>query len=654
VELSPQIKDSGFDFLLNATFTLKRWSGEIGRHDVYNTHLWPLHLLDIAPAVWYPHEPLRLLYDLRNHRDFASLATEEERRVHVYPKYDYDTVSPAFFQPMLGTVKAFDMTGNPFRIVANSGYCASYLKSVYGRTASRVIYPGVDTKDFLPPLAAEYILAVSQLWPHKRTHLVLQSLKMLEEVKLYIVGDGPEKKRLEDQAKALGVYDRTFFLSGLTHEELHIVYSRALAVVFMPIREPFGIVALEAMAASKPLIAANEGGYVEIVDEGCAFLVPPNVKAIAEKIAWIRLHPAQAEAMGRHGRELAKNYSWDRTADELLEEVEDACAAWRTANVSPLGKTGPGPVFGAHYYAWYGDGLGNAHWNDSSDSGMVREMPLLGYYSSVSLDLLDHHLRMAEEMGLDFFVFNLHVDDSGVQRRELEALNLMLDRADYLRSPVKVSVQLCLYGCSELDLVKLCGILTAKLFSHSNYMTYREKPLLTVFWTGQYDGDSAMLHLLRTRTKPALLLASSLRMYPPNVEQTLTFGAFDGWSLFSPLELCSPDRWDSIWKKAYGDAGAGNLNIRCFTVSPGYDDTMLIDSARRGNPHRKIAREGGALYRRIWDYAFQLSPAPEIVFVSTFNEFHENTHIEPTCGEGSLYLELTHELIQKGRDLWNP
>jgi hypothetical protein len=283
----------------------------------------------------------------------------------------------------------------------------------------------------------------------------------------------------------------------------------------------------------------------------------------------------------------------------------------------------------------------------------VKHLPSLGYYASTSGDVIEQHLRMAEHMDLDFLACNLHVGSTGLSQEEFEGFSLLLERAEYLRSPVKICAQLCLYGCSESDLVKTCSILRSTAYRHLNYLSYHGKPFLSVFWTGQYDGDAVFLRLLRKHTEPAILLASSLRMYAPHEEQALTFGVFDGWSLFSPLELSSPARWETLWREAYDNAVAGRRNIRCVTVSPGYDDTALTSFSRQGNPYRLVPREDGAVYRRMWNFALGLSDPPDFVLVSTFNEFHENTHVEPTVAEGTQYLELTVEYIREGRKAWN-
>ena len=62
--LSPYLSGQ-HSILLNTALLPKIWEQEIGKHDVYHTHLWPTHLIDLHPMVWFPHEPLRILHDLR-------------------------------------------------------------------------------------------------------------------------------------------------------------------------------------------------------------------------------------------------------------------------------------------------------------------------------------------------------------------------------------------------------------------------------------------------------------------------------------------------------------------------------------------------------------------------------------------------------------
>jgi hypothetical protein len=89
------------------------------------------------------------------------------------------------------------------------------------------------------------------------------------------------------------------------------------------------------------------------------------------------------------------------------------------------------------------------------------------------------------------------------------------------------------------------------------------------------------------------------------------------------------------------------MTYRMATVSPGYDDGALDDPRRTGNPYRVVPRHGGATYRETMDFVEGLDPAPHFVLVSTFNEMHENTHIEPSQHNGSLYVDMTRDFVSR-------
>jgi glycosyltransferase involved in cell wall biosynthesis len=652
-QLSPYF-EGRHSILLNTALLPKIWEQEIGPHDVYHTHLWPTHLIDLHPMVWYPHEPLRILHDLRYEQPLEDVAATRHRELHIYPKYNYDRIADITYEAYLSSMDLVDKLGKPDRVVANSRYTAGYLEGVYGTAVRDVVYPGVNVDDFIfQPSDENIFLTIGQLWPHKRIKLIIESLKLVENAQLYIVGSGPEKEKLARMAAGMGLDNRVFFLHNLSNLEVKILFSRALAVVFMPVKEPFGIVALEAMAAGKPLIAANEGGFTEVVDENCALLVPPEPEEIAERMRYLRDNKEAARRMGAAGRERVQAYTWERASKQLLEIIESTHSTWTREQVRPKVASAPrSTLFGVQYYCWYGNGIGSHHWNDTPHSGAVTDMPRLGYYASSSCSTIEAHWRLFEQMGVDFVVLNLHVDRNGTNDYEQAAAESVFSVVDRMDTPVRLAVQVCPYDCQREQLAKALKSIHGNFMPRRSYFHFEGEPVLFYFWTGIQDGNKPWINLIDDNTQGVLRIASSLRMYSSKEERRQSFGLFHGWSLFSPLELAAPANWERIWMQAYCNSDAGSRNLKILSVSPGYDDRHLRDPNRKTNPHRSIDRQQGGAYRRMVEFALSVQDVPDMVLISTFNEYHENTHIEPSRNHGSLYLNMTKEFVQEGKRRW--
>ena len=122
---------------------------------------------------------------------------------------------------------------------------------------------------------------------------------------------------------------------------------------------------------------------------------------------------------------------------------------------------------------------------------------------------------------------------------------------------------------------------------------------------------------------------------------------------FSPLELADEKNWTRVWTDAYRGAEKAGMDQRVVTVSPGYDDRNLDDEQRSGNPYRRVPRDEGKTYRRSMDFVEGLSKAPDLVVISTFNEYHENTHIEPSLRNGMRYVDMTREFVARIKSKWS-
>ncbi|WP_052712114.1 glycosyltransferase [Domibacillus indicus] len=141
----------------------------------------------------------------------------------------------------------------------------------------------------------------------------LKSLKK-ENIQFIIAGKGPLLENWREEVKKRGLEDRIHFVGYVSDEERKALFQSCEAAVFPSLYEPFGIVALEAMAFQKPVIAAATGGLKSFVlhkQTGLLF-EPGNAEDLSEKISAILNKPDFAKELGLNGHEMAKElYSWN-------------------------------------------------------------------------------------------------------------------------------------------------------------------------------------------------------------------------------------------------------------------------------------------------------------------------------------------------------
>ena len=163
---------------------------------------------------------------------------------------------------------------------------------------------------------------VGRLVPEKGVsvlaHAFAQVLSSYPNAMLVIVGDGPDRTSLEALAQQLQIARRVVFAGA--QNDVALFYLLADVVAIPSQSEPFGIVAVEAMAAGRPVVASNVGGLADtVVDGRTGRLVPPgNAPAMAEALAWALQSPEHAHRLGAAGQARAVNeYSEDRLAASL-------------------------------------------------------------------------------------------------------------------------------------------------------------------------------------------------------------------------------------------------------------------------------------------------------------------------------------------------
>lgn len=151
---------------------------------------------------------------------------------------------------------------------------------------------------------------------------VPQVLSAAPNTEFVIAGKGPKLDELKDQVHRMGIADHVTFPGYISEEEKEKLYQVADTAVFPSLYEPFGIVALEAMASKTPVVVSGVGGFDEIVDDGQDGLkaLPGNPDSLAEKIIKLLTDHPYAESLRNNGyRKAVEEYSWQGIAHQTKE-----------------------------------------------------------------------------------------------------------------------------------------------------------------------------------------------------------------------------------------------------------------------------------------------------------------------------------------------
>jgi glycosyltransferase involved in cell wall biosynthesis len=185
------------------------------------------------------------------------------------------------------------------------------------------------------------LLFVGRLVRRKGVDVLLRALALLagdKRLTVRIVGGGPEKTRLEALASELKLGQMVRFDGVVSAEEIAGRFQACDALVLPAIvtergdTEGLGVVLLEAMEYTKPVIGSAAGGIVDIVkDRETGLLVPPgDAKSLADAITYAMDHPQEMQTIAVRGRQFAADsFGWDAIISRLSQVYESAVAARR-------------------------------------------------------------------------------------------------------------------------------------------------------------------------------------------------------------------------------------------------------------------------------------------------------------------------------------
>jgi glycosyltransferase involved in cell wall biosynthesis len=193
-----------------------------------------------------------------------------------------------------------------------------------------VLRNGVDLALFRPlhrverrgdsELSDRVLLSIGHLIERKGHDLIVGALPRLPGYTLQIVGDGPERSRLDRLAEQLKVSDRIRFMGEVPHHELPPIYSGADALVLASGREGWPNVLLEAMACGTPVVASNIWGNPEVValPEAGVLMKSRSVEGVVEAVERLFLHLPDRSAT----RKYAERFGWSETSEGQIALFE--------------------------------------------------------------------------------------------------------------------------------------------------------------------------------------------------------------------------------------------------------------------------------------------------------------------------------------------
>lgn len=195
------------------------------------------------------------------------------------------------------------------------------LRRFNGLDSTPLYHPPALASRLAPGKYGSYVLSVARLEGNKRIDLAVRALALVPPpTSLVVVGEGTHRWLIEKAAEEAGVTDRVRFTGAVDDDTLAALYRDALALVYVPFDEDYGLATLEAFLAAKPVItAADSGGTLEFVkDQVNGVVVDPSPEEVGAAIARLASDRTTVRALGEAGRELALGITWDSVIERLV------------------------------------------------------------------------------------------------------------------------------------------------------------------------------------------------------------------------------------------------------------------------------------------------------------------------------------------------
>lgn len=269
----------------------------------------------------------------------------EKKNIPFFLIYLNDYIKQNFFEKILLSFYYYFFLKKTFRlsrkIIVLSDYYAkksSVLKPFLNKTTA--VSPFVDLEEFAPKNVEKpnnknrtilFIGALNKGQNYKGLDYLLKAVFLLKEkfplIKLVVVGKGNNLNYFKNLSENLRIKENVFFAGIVSQQQLLTFYSECETLVLPSVNnsEGFGLVLLEAMAFSKPVIGSNVGGIPAVIQHNFNGLLvePKNEVKLSKAIAFILTNKKKAKEMGLNGLKKAKELSPEKSTKKLLKMFED-------------------------------------------------------------------------------------------------------------------------------------------------------------------------------------------------------------------------------------------------------------------------------------------------------------------------------------------
>jgi glycogen synthase len=233
------------------------------------------------------------------------------------------------------------ITNRADRVIACSFYMREQIADIFRVPEDRieVIPNGIDPDDLQPQPLSELqrlrgefarpeerlVLLIGRLVYEKGFQLALEAMpeviRRAAGTRFLVAGSGTHEEELRSQARELGLLEHGTFLGWIGDDVLHSLYRIADVCVVPSIYEPFGLVALEAMASGCPCIVADTGGLREVVPDDAAGLRfrARDPEALAEVAVRVLTEPELGDRLVAEGLEHVRGFDWADVAAQTAD-----------------------------------------------------------------------------------------------------------------------------------------------------------------------------------------------------------------------------------------------------------------------------------------------------------------------------------------------